>query len=147
MFNPKFPYDGNQLILTSDRIMAHSKNDGIFLFGNKMVALSSIQTINLDADEKILLDCPKIELGGKAETLGSPVILGRKLLDRMNLLITSMQQAASLLQTVAETDPGGSFANIEQAGDILFDACQAASAIFLNEDHPQNPLSKVTYTR
>ena len=56
MFNPKFPYDGNQLILTSDRIMAHSKNDGIFLFGNKMIALSSIQTINLDANEKILLD-------------------------------------------------------------------------------------------
>jgi hypothetical protein len=147
MFNPKFPFDGNQLILTSDRIIAHSKNDGIFLFGNKMIALSSIQTINLDCNEKILLDCPKIELGPKAETLGSPVILGRKFLDRLNLLITAIQQAAALLQTVAETNPGGSFANIEQAGEILFDACESTTNIFLNEDHPQNPLSKVTYTR
>jgi hypothetical protein len=147
MLNPEFPYKSNQLILTSNRIIALSKDDGIFLFGNNMIALSSKQTINLDCNEKILLDSPKIELGHKAETLGQPIVLGKILLDRLNLLITSMQQAASLLQTVAETNPGASFSNIEQAGDILFDACSDAVAILSNVDHPQYPLSKITYTR
>ena len=59
MLNPKFPFDGNQVILTSDRVTLHSKTDGVFLFGKGMVALSSTQTINLDANEKILLDCEK----------------------------------------------------------------------------------------
>ena len=77
MYTPQFPYKGNQVILTSDRVMIHSKNDAIFIFGKQAVSLSSPQTINLDASQKILLDSPKIELGHKAETDGEPVILGK----------------------------------------------------------------------
>jgi len=147
MLNPEFPYKGNQIILTSDRVLLHSKNDGIFLFGKQMVAISSTQTINLDAKEKILIDCDKIELGNKAEILGTPIIKGRPLLDQLKNIFTDLQVAASLLQTVSATNQGASFQNISEAGNILFTSCKRIMEIFDNEDHPQNPLSKNTYTR
>lgn len=147
MLNPEFPYKGNQIIISSGRVLVNSKEDAIFLFGKQMVALSSTQTINLDAKEKILLDCDKIELGNRAETLGSPIIKGKFLLDQLKTLFIDLQRAASLLQTVAETDPGGSFQNISDAGNAIYTSCQRIVEVFKNEDHPQNPLSKNTYTR
>jgi hypothetical protein len=147
MINPKFPFDGKQIILTSERVMLHAKNDGIFLFGKNMVSLSSTQTINLDCNEKILLDCDKIELGHRAETLGQPILLGRVFIDNFLLLLNSLQEAASLMQSVAETDPAGSFMNIQSAGNTIYSSVSRLSNILETEDNPQNPLSKITFSR
>jgi hypothetical protein len=147
MINPKFPFDGKQIILTSERVMLHAKTDGIFLFGKNMVSIVSNQTINLDSSEKIILDCDKIELGHKAETLGQPVLLARTFIDNLILLLNSMQEAASLLQTVSETDAAGSFINIQSAGNTLYSSVSRLQDILENEDNPQNPISKVTFTR
>jgi hypothetical protein len=147
MLNPQFPYTGNQIILSSERVLIHSKSDGIFLFGKQMVALSSTQTINLDAKEKILIDCDKIELGNRAESLGDPIIKGKIFMDQFIEFVKDVQFAASQLQTVSETNSAASFINIQTAGDRLFSSCARLSAILKNTDHPQNPLSKNTYTR
>jgi len=147
MLNPEFPYKGNQIILSSERILLHAKTDGIFLFGKQMIALSSTKTINLDATEKILLDSDKIELGNRAETLGDPLIKGKVFIDQFTDLVRDIQYAASLMQTVAETDSAGSFLNIQQAGEVLYSSCQKISSIFSNKEHPSNPLSKNTFTR
>jgi len=147
MLNPQFPYLGNQIILSSERVLIHSKNDGIFLFGKQMVALSSTQTINLDAKEKILIDCDKIELGNRAETLGEPLIKGKMFIDQFSEFVKDVQFAASQLQTVSETNSAASFINIQSAGDRLFSSCARLVAVLKNIDHPQHPLSKNTYTR
>jgi len=70
-YKPVFPYKGNQLILSSERVTLHAKNDAIFLFGKKAVGLSSTNTINLDASNKVIVAAPVIELGNKAESLNS----------------------------------------------------------------------------
>ena len=147
MLSPKFPFDGNQIILTSDRVMLHSKTDGIFLFGKAMVALSSTKTINLDAEEKILLDCNKIELGHRAEERGQPVLLGKVFIDNLMILLGSLQEAGGLMAAVAETNPGGSFTNLSSAGDAIWSATDRLLNILNNTDNPQNPLSKVTFSR
>ena len=90
MFKPVFPYKGNQLILTSDRVTLHSKTDAIFLFGKEAVSLSSVKTINLDSKEKILLDSKIIELGPKAQTLGEPIILGETFTTQLILLLNNL---------------------------------------------------------
>jgi len=147
MLNPKFPFDGNQVILTSDRVTLHSKTDGIFLFGKGMVALSSTQTINLDANEKILLDCEKIELGHRAEKLGQPVLLGRVFIDNMIMLLQSLQEAGSLLSSVNESNSATSFMNVSNAGNAIYSSTSRLMDILESVDSPQNPLSKVTFTR
>jgi len=147
MLNPKFPFDGNQIILTSERVTLHSKTDGVFLFGKGMIALSSTQTINLDANEKILLDCPKIELGHKAETLGQPILLGRVFIENIVSLLQTLQEAGSLLSSVSESDSASSFMNVSSAGNTIYSTVSRLMSIFENDESPQNPLSKVTFSR
>lgn len=119
IFEPKFPYKGNQLILSADRVVLHSKSDAIFLFGKQAVSLSSTKTINLDAFDKVLIDCKIIELGSKAQTLGQPVVLGRDLNTQLTLLLTNLSNAGTLMAQASETDLGASMQLLANAGQII----------------------------
>ena len=147
MLSPEFPYKGNQIILSSDRVLLHAKSDGIFLFGKRMVALSPKETINLDATEKIILDSDLIELGHNARTLGQPVILGNIFISQMKDLLQAIQQAGNLLSSVAESNPGASYMNMSTAGNNLRDAAKKMKGFLESPSGPQYPLSKNTYTR
>lgn len=144
-FKPEFPYKGNQIILSSDRIMLHSKADAIFLFGNQAVSLSSTKTINLDATEKILLDSPIIELGNRAKDLGQPIIMGWTFNRQMVILLTNISNAGILMSQVSESDLGGSMQAIASAGQILTKEATRFANLLNIPDSPV--LSKVTYAR
>lgn len=124
MYSPQFPYKGNQVILSSDRVMLHSKNDAIFIFGKQAVSLSSPQTINLDATQKVLIDSPKIELGHKAEDDGEPIVLGDRLNNVLLDLTIAVQQSAVMLKQVSSTNLGASMESIRDAADILYNVSQ-----------------------
>lgn len=143
MFTPQFPYKGNQLILTSDRVIIHSKNDAIFLFGKEAVSLSSVKTINLDANEKILIDCKKIELGNKAETLGQPVVLGRALNVQLINLLRNLSTAGMLLSQASESNLGATMPLIAAAGKTINQECNRLINVLTKD----KILSKNTFTR
>lgn len=121
MFKPVFPYKGNQLILTSDRVTLHSKTDAIFLFGKQAVSLSSTKTINLDANEGIKLYSPIVELGPNARAEGQPVILGTNLNQQLIVLLNNIANAGMLMSQASESDLGASMQYIASAGKILAD--------------------------
>jgi hypothetical protein len=112
-----------------------------------MVALSSKETINLDASEKIILDSDMIELGHNARALGQPVILGNTFINQMKDLLQGMLQAGALLSSVAESNPGASFMNMSSAGDYLYREAKKMKSFLDSPSGPQYPLSKNTYTR
>jgi len=148
MFKPSFPYQGNQLILTSDRVTIHSKTDAIFLFGKQAVGLSSTNTINLDASNKIILAAPVIELGNKAKDLGQPIVLGNDLNQQLAALAQGLQAVACLLTNVSETAIGSSMQQIASAGSAL----HTVAELLLTGTGSGNPdlskiLSKNTFTR
>lgn len=143
MFVPQFPYKGNQIILSSDRVTLHSKTDAIFLFGKQAVSLSSPQTINLDASQKVLIDSPKIELGHKAELDGEPVVLGEKLNEQLSIMTNAMLTAAVFLKQVSSEDLGTSMESIRDAAQVLYDAAQNAKAYTDN----RLTLSQNTFTK
>jgi hypothetical protein len=143
MFTPEFPYKGNQAIISSDRVVLHSKSDAIFLFGKQAVSLSSTKTINLDAVERILIDCEKIELGNSAQLLGQPVVLGHNLNTQLTRLVGDIANATTLLAQVSETDLGASMQYIASAGKLLNGTCIDLLAA-LNKEII---LSKNTFTR
>ena len=145
MYTPTFPYKENQIILSSDRVLLHSKTDSIFLFGNSAIGLSSTKTINLDAIDKVLIDSPKIELGREAETLGEPIVLGDSLVRELKQLLESLIEAGCLLHTVSTTDPGASMTNIASAGLIIDNASSKLYATLISVGNPI--LSKTTFTR
>lgn len=143
MYAPQFPYKGNQVILTSDRVMIHSKNDAIFIFGKQAVSLSSPQTINLDASQKVLIDSPKIELGRKAEIDGEPIVLGNKLNQTLQLLSSALSQVAIQLNQASTSDPGATAQALVIAGQLLYDAALNLNSICTTRDM----LSKNSFTK
>ena len=148
MLKPEFPFLKDQLILSSERVVLHTKSDGIFLLGKGAVSLSSPATINLDSNEKVLINSPKIELGYRAELEGEPVLLGHTLNRQLTSLLFSISQAACLMQQVSgdEGNIPASFENIASAGKILEQ--QANELLVTIGNRALNPaLSTTTYTK
>lgn len=145
MYIPVFPYKGNQLILTSDRVTLHAKNDAIFLLGKQAVGLSSPNTINLDAGKKIILAGPVIELGNKAQTLGEPVVLGNTLNQTLLTLLDALEALASQLAQASTSKPGATAQYVSQAGSYL---CNNIEQLRLQlQPGISQILSKNTFTR
>ena len=119
MYTPVFPYKGNQIILTSDRVTLHARKDAIFLFGKQAVGLSSTNTINLDASKKIILAAPVVELGNRASELGEPVVLGNTLNQKMLDLLDALSFVATRLAQASTSSPGKTAQVINEAGSYL----------------------------
>jgi hypothetical protein len=98
-YYPEIPYKGNQVIIASDRVHLLAKNDSVLIFGKQSVAISSINTINLDATSEIILQSPKVKLGSlKAE---SPVILGDVQTNKFISFLDSVATICVQLQSVS----------------------------------------------
>lgn len=145
MYKPVFPYKGNQLILTSDRVTLHAKNDTIFLFGKQAVGLSSTNTINLDAVNKVIVAAPVIELGNKAQDLGEPVVLGNTLNQKLIALLEALDAVAIQLAQASTSKPGKTAQYISQAGTYL--SSQVNSIKGQLQPGTSEILSKNTFTR
>lgn len=98
MYQPQFPYLGNQVIISSGRVVHHSYDDFIFLFGKKGVAISSPATFTVDANEKTTIASPKIELGFNASQIGEPVLLGKSTVIQLGFLLDSLVELSKELQ-------------------------------------------------
>lgn len=151
MLNPQFPYKGNQLILSSDRVILHSKDDAVFIFGKAAIGLSSTQTINLDANEKVIIACDKIELGYKAESEGEPVVLGKKLNDELIVLLDALAEAGNQLKSANATNLGTAMIAVHSAGLKISLACKRLKTL-LDRKTPSGKsnsliLSKNTFTK
>jgi hypothetical protein len=143
MITPEFPYKGNQIILSSDRVTLHSKKDGVFIFGKATIGLSSVGTVNIDSKEKVLIDSPKIELGSRAEQFGEPVPLGNSLqsiLIEMNQALSLIANSMSKANGTNDISTASSLSTIQVAG--------STSLISLKdiERRLQNILSQTTFT-
>ena len=145
MFKPEFPYKGDQIILSSERVLLHSKSDAIFLFGKEAVSLSSTKTINLDAVDKVLLDTKIIELGPKAQALGEPTVMGKSMVTQLRSLVTNLQLAGDRMSVVASEDLGASMQKIREAGQLIAKESARLKTLLESADTPV--LSKVTFTR
>lgn len=104
MYQPVFPYLKNQAIITSGRVVVHSYDDFIFLFGKKGVSISSPTSFTVDANERTIVASPKIELGYNAEKDGDPLLLGSRTVQQLGILIDAIKELSDALNTMkAET--------------------------------------------
>jgi len=115
MIKPEFPYKGNQVIITSERLLFHSRKDGIFLFGKATIGLSSVGTINIDSNEGIKMNAPYIELGLNAQTLGESAVLG----DTLTSILSNLNSALSLVANGLSNVDGSSEESVATSMSIL----------------------------
>jgi hypothetical protein len=142
MYTPQFPYLGNQAITTSGRVVLHSYDDFIFLFGKKGVAISSPATFTVDANERTVLASPKIELGFQAESQGESLLLGDTTVKQLGYLLDAIQSLSDALTQVSSEEPENSFPQIIQTATVLSDTAKTVKAQL-----SANCLSQNTYTR
>lgn len=118
---PQFPYYGNQVILSSDRVVLHSKKDAIFLFGKAAVGLSSTGTVNMDAKKEVNISSPKVYLGNAAQRTEKyqPTVLGDNLSDELLELYSYLSSVAYLLSKVNETNLASWTPAMRNAAGIL----------------------------
>jgi hypothetical protein len=138
---PIFPYTGNQIILSSGRVVLHSKDDSVMIFGKKSIGLSSTGTVNLDVSTKVIINSPKIELGLSAEKLGEPILLGNKTVFLIARLLDSLTQLAGALSQMSETQLQIAIPKIIESSTKLKELCPTLRADLTNL------LSQVTYTK
>ena len=125
MIKPQFPYSGSQYIATSDRVVMHSRKDGVYVFGKATVGLSSPGTINIDSGEGLKVDAPTIELGLNAQIVGENAVLGNSLEALLTELNDSLSLVATALSQADGTTPESiksSLSQIKVAGSYLTDA-------------------------
>lgn len=142
MYTPQFPYLGNQAITTSGRVVIHSYDDFIFLFGKKGVAISSPATFTVDANERTIIASPKIELGYQAEAEGEPLLLGTTTVKQLSYLLDAIQNLSDALALLNSEEPETSVPIIIQTATVLSDTTKAVKAQLST-----NCLSKNTYTK
>lgn len=142
MFKPEFPYKGNQVIISSGRVTAHSKDDFIMLFGKKGVALSTPYSVNIDASERVLISSARVELGYRASFEGDPVLLGNKTAFQLGQLLDALQDLGEALGNMSESNLAGAIPQIKGAADTL-----AALSPVIKTQLNTTCLSDVTYTR
>lgn len=142
MYTPQFPYLGNQVIITSGRVVHHSYDDFIFLFGKKGVSVSSPATFTVDANERTIIASPKIELGYQAQSKGEPILLGRTTAIQLGFLLDAIQKLSDALGKMSAEELETSIAGILQTSKVLSDTAKTVKAQ-LNSAC----LSKNTYTK
>lgn len=128
MYKPQFPYTGNQVIISSGRVVNHSYDDFVFLFGKKGVSISSPATFTVDANERTILASPKVELGYQAESKGEPVLLGRSTVKQIGFLLDAIRSVSDALNKLTAETPETAIARIKQTTTVLSDTAKTVKA-------------------
>ena len=139
MYKPQFPYLGNQVIISSGRVVHHSSDDFIFLFGKKGVALSSPATFTVDANEKTIINSPIIQLGNKAQ---EPVLLGAVTVEQLGYLLDAIKDLSDALVKMSEKELEVAIPDIVYSSKLL-----SAQATNIKARLVTDCLSKQTFTK
>ena len=89
-------FTGEQIILSSGRLLFNSKNDSILLSSSNTINLNSKTSINIDSPDTII-NSSKILLGDKYAS--EPIILGDLFLKDFSELMTKLISLSGALQT------------------------------------------------
>ena len=141
MIQPKFSnYSGSQAIISSDRVINNSKEDGIYLFVKATVGISSPGSINLDSDEAIIVDSDRVELGHNAS---EQVVLGNKLVETLNNLLTGLMYLSTVMSTMSGTTQAETAVSITLLADAGAEFTGTVNRAIADLS---GVLSKITYT-
>lgn len=131
---PQFPYNGNQIIYTSDRIVLNSRNDSIFLFSNKVIGLSSNEGIHLNTDKEVIINSSKIQLGIDAK---EPLVKGNQLTNLLEKLLNDLGSIGDQLYSATDSN-GNPIPSVQTSGNSLIKSTKRIKILLKNINSTQN---------
>lgn len=145
-FTPIRKYNGNQVILTSDRLIFNAKEDNVFITAKKDLSISVGGSVHINvgpssggSGNTYLLNAPRIQFG-----LGSvqPVPKGDDLIKVINQTLQALAKLASSLTTAVGIGVGTvNEASVNAAGAALQGDISNITSLVKNIN------SKVTFTK
>lgn len=132
-----FPYFGSQVLVASQRIHLHAREDSVLITARRSIALSSLGTLNVDCDQKVTLNSPRIDLGLNAN---QQVILGTLFFSELEKLLTQLNSAGTQMTSIGESNIADAIAKIAVAGKAIKESTD------LFKQRLQGMLSTTTYT-
>lgn len=131
---PKFPYNEEQLILNSGRVLINSKEDSIFLFSNKIINFSSNEGIHFNTEKETIINSSEIKLGLKAD---SPLVKGDKLKDILDKIFLEFDSLGSQLTQAIDSN-GNPIPAVQTAGDSLVRSSKRLKTLLKDMNSKQN---------
>jgi len=121
-------YQGNQVIINSDRLLFNAKTDSILLFSDKAIGFSTNGSFHFDTspneESKFVVNSPKIYLGLEYDdTLPTqPAVLGEELRDILTGIMDAMEEITDkIVCNVSYVIPGpGGFTGMNPANFSAF---------------------------
>lgn len=99
---PVNSYKGNQVVVSSGRLVFMSSKENILILSKKSVGVAGT-SLNLEGVDYVNLDAPKIYIGGvSSRTEQEPVMLGGVTVEWLESLFTKFER---LVKNLAEMDP------------------------------------------
>ena len=118
IYKPEAPnvYQGNQVILNSDRLLFNAKQDSVLLFANKNIGFSVNGSFHFDTSSdkntsNFIVNSPNIFLGlDKNKLPTEPAVLGDELHDLLHKILDTIYMLTADIEfkiSYVITSPGG----------------------------------------
>ena len=116
-------YYNAQIIINSDRVTLNSKKDEVMIFAKTNVEINTKNIINLNADERVHLNCNTVFLGPYSNTaIPQPVLLGYETIKLFQYLQETLTRLASYLSSAVSAPEGAPILGLTSAGrDLMGD--------------------------
>lgn len=121
---PTFPYQGDQVAISSGRLLFHAKDDSLFLFANKAISLATSGSTHINSSEGVYINGSSIELGLNAQ---EKVIKG-------DTAVTEFRRLYGVLISLSNALKNLSSSELETAIPELVKAAEVASATLTDLD-------------
>ena len=135
-----FTYQGNQVIINTDRVVMQSKKDSVLVFAKEHMSFSANKSIHFDTGDNgyFIINTPNIVLGLKENDKlpTEPVLLGERTEEWLKDLLAAIDALCDILDGPE---------HIDSAGDVPSPALVSAIKTF-RKDHIKKLASEIGYT-
>ena len=138
-----FSYQGNQVIINTDRIVMQSKKDSILYFAQKHLSFSANKSIHFDTSAKddsyFIINSPKMIFGlenNGAKLPTEPALLGEKTEAWLADLLRAIDALCDILTSTQ---------NLDSAGDVPSSALKGAIEKIIVKRHLKALGEKIGY--
>ena len=141
-----FAYQGNQVIINTDRVVMQSKKDSVLVFAKEHMSFSANKSIHFDTggtpndpgDSYFIINSPKIVLGLKSNNKmpTEPVLLGERTEEWLKDLLAAIDALCDIIDGPE---------HIDSAGDVPSPTLVAAIRTF-RKDHIKRLAGEIGYT-
>jgi hypothetical protein len=98
----EFPYNGNQALICSDRVMLYSKKENVLIFSKKEIGISANSTVSIYSSEDVVINSKKILVGDEFAT--ESAVLGDTFTKQLIKFIEDLEKAGSILKTISQAN-------------------------------------------